>query len=246
MSEAAAATDESPGLSQIERAVDTFVEPSKTFADIKRSRSWWLPFLVISLLGYVFIFAAMQHIGMDTITDNVIKNNPRSAARLSTQTPEQQAQTLSFTKTIMQVSFAGLPVWVLVTNALLALLLWVGFSFVLGGTTNYREMFVVSIFASLPTALGSLISTVVVFVADPQHYNISTPSPANLGFYLDAEAAAWVRSLLGSIDAFWLWSLALAAFGAAIVAKVKPIRGFILVFSAWAIYVLIKTGIAAL
>ena len=30
-----------PGLSEVERVVDTFVAPSKTFADIGRSSKWW-------------------------------------------------------------------------------------------------------------------------------------------------------------------------------------------------------------
>ena len=246
MSEIPAAVEESPRLSQVERVIDTFIEPSKTFADIKRSRSWWLPFLVIVVLGYGFTFAAMRHIGMETIAANALKSNPRNAERMSQQTPAQQSQTLAVTRTIMQVSFLALPVWVLVFNALLGLMLWAGFAFLLGGTTTYPEMFAVSIFSSLPNALGSLASTVAVFIADPEHYNISTPSPANLGYYLDAEATAWMRSLLGSVDLFWLWSLALAAFGAAIVSKVKPRLGFLLVFSVWAIFVLIKTGVAAL
>ena len=38
--------EEVTGLSQVERVVDTFVAPSKTFADILRSTSWWLPFLI--------------------------------------------------------------------------------------------------------------------------------------------------------------------------------------------------------
>lgn len=247
MSEAAAvATEGSPGLSQIERVIDTYIEPSKTFADIKRSRSWWLPFLLIVLLGYGFVFVAMQRIGMDTITANVLKNNPKNAARMSTQTPEQQAQTVAMTKNIMQGSFAALPVWVLAANAVLALLLWAGFGFVLGGTTNYGEMFAVAIFASLPNALGSVVSAVAAFVADPQQYNISTPSPANLGYFLGADAAPWMRALLGSMDVFALWSLVLAGFGGAIVAKVKPSRGILMVLGAWLVYVLVKTGFAAL
>ena len=30
-------------LSQTERVVDTFLAPTKTFADVLRSASWWLP-----------------------------------------------------------------------------------------------------------------------------------------------------------------------------------------------------------
>jgi len=37
----------------------------------------------------------------------------------------------------------------------------------------------------------------------------------------------------------------LAGFGGAIVSKVKPLRGVMLVLIVWILYVLVKTGIAA-
>ena len=40
-----------PGLSQVERVVDTFVAPTKTFKDILRDSSWWLPYLLGALVG---------------------------------------------------------------------------------------------------------------------------------------------------------------------------------------------------
>jgi hypothetical protein len=42
-----------------------------------------------------------------------------------------------------------------------------------------------------------------------------------------------------------LWSLALSGFGGAIVAKVKPMRGVLLVFGLWLLFVIVKTGLAA-
>ena len=139
----------------------------------------------------------------------------------------------------------GSPLVILAVNALFALLLWFGFAFVLGGTTNYREMFAVSIFASLPNALNSVIAIVTVLVSDPQTYNLNLPSPSNLAYFLSTDSAAWLLSIGKSLDVFSLWSLALAGFGGALVAKVKPIRGVAMVFGVWVIYVLVKTGIAA-
>lgn len=139
----------------------------------------------------------------------------------------------------------GSPLVVLVVNALFALLLWGGFAFVLGGSTTYGEMFAVSIFASLPNALNSVIAIVTVFVSDPQSYNLNIPSPASLAYFLSTDSAAWLLSLGKSLDVFSLWTLALAGFGGALVAKVKPIRGIAMVFGVWILYVLVKTGIAA-
>jgi hypothetical protein len=238
-------TQHSQNLSQGERVVNTFIEPSKTFNDIKRNQSWWLPFLIIALLGYGFCFTAVQHVGWQSLTTNVLKSQPRNAERLDKASPAEQAQMLSVTKGFMEGFMVGSPLVILIVNALFALLLWGGFAFVLGGTTNYREMFAVSIFASLPNALNSVIAIVTVLVSDPQTYNLNIPSPANLAYFLSTDSAAWLLSVGKSLDVFSLWALALAGFGGALVAKVKPIRGIAMVFAVWLLYVLVKTGIAA-
>src|ERR1700677_1450095 len=46
-----------PGLSQVERVVDTFIAPTKTFTDILRSTTWWLPFLLAVLVTLAVAFA---------------------------------------------------------------------------------------------------------------------------------------------------------------------------------------------
>jgi hypothetical protein len=232
-------------LSQLERVVDTFIEPSKTFNDIKRNRSWWLPFLILAVLGYVFSFVAVQHVGWDSLVVNVLKSNPRNAEKLDKGTPAEQAQLISVTKGFMEGFMAGSPVVVLALSALFALVLWGCFSFVLGGATTYGEMFAVSIYASLPAALGTLIAIATLLASDPQAYNISVPSPATLAYFLDPGAAGWLKSLGTSLDIFSLWSLGLSGFGGAIVAKVKPARGILLVFGLWLLYVLVKMGITA-
>jgi hypothetical protein len=236
---------DAPHLSQIERVVNTFIEPSKTFSDIKRNRSWWLPFLILVVLGYGFCFAAVQHVGWESLTTNVLRSQPKNAERLDKSTPAEQAQMLSVTKGIMEGFMVGSPAVVLILNALIALLLWGGFAFVLGGTTTYGEMFAVAIFAALPNTLNSLVSIVTAFVSDPQTYNLNVPSPASLAYFLDASAAPWLMSLAKSLDVFSLWGLALAGFGGAIVSRVKPLRGIMLVFGVWLLYVIVKVGIAA-
>ncbi|HZD46837.1 MAG TPA: YIP1 family protein [Acidobacteriaceae bacterium] len=232
-------------LSQVERVVNTFIEPSKTFADIKRNRSWWLPFLILAVLGYIFCFVAVQHVGWESLTTNVLKSQPRNAERLDKANPAEQAQMLAVTKGFMVGFMVGSPVVVLAVNALIALLLWAGFAFVLGGSTTYGEMFAVAIFAALPNALNSLVAIVTVFASDPQGYNLNLPSPANLAYFLSSDSAAWLLAMAKSLDVFSLWSLVLAGFGGAIVAKVKPLRGIVLVLGVWILYVLVKTGIAA-
>jgi Yip1 domain len=241
MQEQTAIPNDVPALSPAARVINTYIEPRATFTDLRRNRSWWLPLLIVVVMAYIFVGAATQHIGFDTIVHNVMRSNPR----FESQTPAQQAQTAAVTKGIMQVSLAGTAVVILIFIAITALLLWVGFRFILGGSTSYQDMFAVAVFASLPGALSSLVATVAVFAGDPEHYNIAIPSPTNLAFFLEPDSAAWLRSLLSSLDLFSIWSLLLMAFGGAIVARVPPRKGILLVVGVWAAYVIIKTAASA-
>ena len=78
-------------LSQMERVVDTFVAPSKTFRDINRSASWWLPFLIVVIASYAFIFVVDKKVGFDRVTENQVRLNPKRADQLD-QLPAEQRE----------------------------------------------------------------------------------------------------------------------------------------------------------
>jgi hypothetical protein len=236
---------DAPNLSQTERVVNTFIEPSKTFNDIKRNRSWWLPFLIMAVLGYIFCVVAVQHVGWDSLVTNAMKSSPRNVERMDKATPAELAQMVSVGKVFTQVIMAATPLVILIINAIIALLLWGGFAFVLGGVTTFGEMFTVAMFAALPNALSTLASIATIFASDPQGYNINVKSPACLAYFLDPTASAWLKSLGMSLDLFSIWSLILAGLGGALVAKVKPARGIAMVVIVWLLFVIIKVGIAA-
>lgn len=237
--------DNTPPLTQMERVANTFFAPSKTFADIRRNRSWWLPFLLIAVFGYVFSGVALKRIGVDGLAESAMRSNPAQYEKMQAQPPEQRARVLSITRISMQAGFVAFPVIQLLSAAVLALLLWAGFNFILGGTSTYGGMYAVAMFAFLPSILKSLLSVGTMFLADPDSFNISDPVGTNPGYYLSTDAAAWLKSLLGSLDLFTIWTVFLFALGGAIVARVKPASGYALVFGAWLLIVLVKVGFAA-
>jgi ATP-dependent Zn protease len=79
MSDTASTTGvpDSTALSPVERVVNTYIEPSKTFEDIKRNRSWWLPFVILLVLGWIFCYGAMKHVGGDMMATNILKSQLR-------------------------------------------------------------------------------------------------------------------------------------------------------------------------
>ena len=239
------AFDEQPPLTHVDRVLDTFVAPSKTFADIRRNHSWWLPYVILTIFSYLFTLTALTHIGPQALAESAIRNNPSQNERLQQASPEQRAQTLRITATVMRVSFFGWPIFVLLLTALGALLLWMGFNFILGGTATYAGMFTVMMFAWLPSVFRSVLSTTMLFLGDPETFNINDPIGTNPGFYMGPGSAAFLKSVLSSLDVISIWIFILMAIGGAIVARVKIRSGVILVFTTWLIVVLLRAAVIA-
>ncbi len=237
--------DTQPPLSEVQRVTDTFFAPSRTFADIRRNRSWWLPFLLLVVFGYAFSFSLVQRLGPAGIADSALRADAKKYDKFKELPAEQQAMQRTMIGKVTTYSLYSFPLLQLVFLAFSALLLWVGFNFILGGSSTWPQMFAVAAFASLPGLLRAVLGVIMLYVGDLDSFNLQDPAGTNPGYYLGSTAAPWLHSFLGSFDVFTLWVLFLSALGAAIVARVKKSTGYTLVFGVWFVYVLVKTGVAA-
>jgi hypothetical protein len=237
-----------PGLSQWQRVANIFSAPSKTFEDIKRgNRSWWLPFLIMALVGYILFAAVTTKIGMQAVVDNQVKMDPKAEERMAQATPEQREVSDKIALNITKGIFIGNPLLLLLFTAILTVGLWGTINFVFGGKASYGSIFVVWMYAGLPSIVKTLLGTVVIYAgAAPESFNIKNFAPTNLGAFLNPmETNKALYSLASSIDAITIWTLVLVGIGTAIVAGVKRSSGYIAVFGWWAIFVLVGVGWAA-
>jgi len=236
------------GLSQWQRVAYVFSAPSKTFEDIKcGNKSWWLPVVIFALVGYIFFAAVYTKIGMQQVVDNQISLDPAKAEKMAQAPPETRALTNKISLIVTEVAFVASPVIVLIVVALGTLGLWATINFVFGGKATYGNLFVVWLYAGLPAIIKSLLGTVTIFAGTaPESFNINNFSPTNVAAFLNPmDTNKALYALLGSLDVVTIWTLALLAIGTATVAGVKRGSGYIAVFGWWAIFVVIKVGIAA-
>src|ERR1035438_1349466 len=109
MDEVAAVVEETTGLSQVERVVNVFVAPAKTFRDILRSTSWWLPFLLMLVSSIATAFVGQRQVGFAQAYENQVRMSPNAQERMANLTPEQKAQSdkisVAITKYITYGSF---------------------------------------------------------------------------------------------------------------------------------------------
>ena len=233
-------------LSQLERVADTFIAPTKTFTDILRDQSWWLPFVLIAVVSYGFLFTVQTKVGWNTVVENTLRQDPKAAERMANATPEGRAQARKFTLAIIKYTFYASPLLAIISAAFIALILWGTISGVFGGKTTFGHVFAVWMYGTLPVLIKSLLVIIALLAGlDADAFNLSNPVGTNAGYFLPADSAKWLMTLATSIDITWLWSLALVGIGLAIVSRVKRSLGLAAVFGWWVLILVVRVGYAA-
>jgi hypothetical protein len=232
-------------LSQVERVVDTFVAPSKTFTDILRNSSWWLPFLLLVVVTLGNSAVVEKQVGWGRVAENQIHQSPKQEEALANLTPEQRASRMQISTTVTRYISYGSFVFILVFVAIFALIYWASFNFGLGAKTTFAQMFAVCMYASLPRLLIGLLSIVtLLFGNSAESYDIRNPVGTNLAYYMPDSAPA-LKAALAFFDVIGLWQLVLLVIGTAIVAKVSTGKAAAVVVGWWVLGLLISVGIAA-
>jgi len=242
-------TPAASGLTQLQRVTNVFSAPSKTFEDIKRgNKSWWMPFLIMAIVGYIFFAAVATKVTMQTVVDNQIKlAGEKQQEQMAKMSPDQRAMQAKISLYVTEGVFAAGPVFVLLVAAIVALVLWGTINFVFGGKATFGSVFAVWFFANLPSVIKSLLGIVVIFAGNTETFDIKNFAPTNVAAFLPVmETNKAIYSLASSIDIVTIWSLILMGMGLAIVAGVKRTSGYIAVFGWWAIVVLFGVAVAAI
>jgi hypothetical protein len=232
------------GLSQVERVVDTFVAPTKTFVDILRDSSWWLPFLLMVIVTLGATVVVDKQVGFERVAENQVHQNPKQEDRMSSLTPEQRAaQMQGMTKGYRYTSY-GSFVFILLFVAIGAGLYMASFNFGLGAQTTFGQMLAVWMYASLPKLLlGLLTILTLMFGANAESYDMRNPVGTNLAYYLP-DAGPALKAALSFFDVISFWQLALLVLGTAIVAKVSKGKAAAVVLGWWVVGMVISVGIA--
>ena len=110
-------------LSEGARILNTFIAPSKTFTDLRRSAQWWAPFLLMVIVSIFMVYSVGQKIGFRKVTENQLQMAPKQAAQLDNLPADQREQQLEKrtigTKYISYVfPVITLIIWVIIATAL--------------------------------------------------------------------------------------------------------------------------------
>ncbi len=207
-----------PGLTEPQRLINTFIAPSKTFADIRRNASWWVPWLVSAIFALGFGIVAVQKVDMTRFVQQQIEKSPSAQQRMERLTPEQRAQGVALQATITKVTFYLIPLFALIVGLVVAAIIMAIFNFMLGAEVSFSRALAVTFYAGVPGILKSILLIVsLIASADPSTIDIAgNPMPTNLAFFMDPQGNKFIYSILGSLDIFTIWFVVLLGMGFAL------------------------------
>jgi Yip1 domain len=238
-----------PGLSQMERVIDAFTAPSKTFTDIKNGHtSWWLPLVLFIIVGTGLWAVVNAKVGWTTIAENGVKMSPKASEAMDKLTPEQRQSQMKISGMAQEGIWALAPIWVLVMNLIGAGVLLGTINFGFGGKASFGKVLAVTWYAGLPGLIKLVIGAIGLFAGvAPDAFLPQNPAGTNLGYYMNPlEANKVLFTLATAIDPITIWTMFLIAIGLSTVAGVKRSAGYTAVFGWWFLMLLISIGATAM
>jgi len=208
-----------PALSEIERVVDTFIAPRKTFMDLRRSASWWLPFLLAIIATTAFMLTVEKKVGWDAVV-NYTFNHASFMQRIPAE--QKPAVIDKQIKSAHNRLYTG-PIYTLVFAAIFAALLLATFNFALDAQVKYKTVLAVLFYGWLPKLVTSALAILVMFVGvEPEGFDMENPVATHLGAILGTNTdSRYLYHLLASVDLISIWCIFLIGLGMATIANKK-------------------------
>jgi hypothetical protein len=234
-------------LSEGSRIVNTFIAPSKTFTDLRRSASWWAPFLLLSIVSVAFFYVVDQKIGFRKVVENQVEASPKATRQVEQLPPDQRSQAINRQAARVRYFCYAYPGVILLWNLIIAAVLFASFKFGVSAAVKFKTSYAIVMYASLPLLLKTVLATISVAAgADPDSFNLQNPVATNPGYFLSPANSPFLYSVATALDIFMIWTLILTAIGFTCVSKLKRSTAMTIVFGWYIIFTLGAAGLAAL
>lgn len=234
-------------LSEVQRIINVFFSPSKTFTDLRRNASWWGPFLLVVIVSVLFVSVVDQKVGFRKTVENQLRTQPKQADQLEKMSPEDREKNMQARTTGTKYFSYGFPLILLIIWAIMAGLLYATLKFGVSADVTFKALFALVIYAGLPGLFKSLLAMLSLLAGvSGDSFTFQNPVATNPGYFIDPTTNPVLYAFASSFDIFSLWTIVLVAIGITCVAKVKSGTAYAVAFGWFGVGILFGTGLAAL
>ena len=243
MSTAAPTVDPAvPNKSSAWMLASIWFEPARVFEQVARTPRWWIPLAILTVAALVYLTAFSKHVGWETFMRHELESN----SRFESMSVEQREQVIAMQLRVAPIfGYVGTLTGISAAAAIIAAVLMLVFKYLLDAPSTFSQAFGVVSWSMLPTLLNTCAALAVMFMVPTPEFDLKNPVGTNIGYYLGADSAAWLKSLLTSIDFFSIWTMLLLATGMSVITRKSWGTSLGAILIPWGFYVVIKTAFAA-
>jgi hypothetical protein len=244
---APAVEPEPAGMGEFSRLTGVFFEPGKTFADIAERPNFWVPLILMMVASIAFTTTISQRIGWDRVVRQQIESR---MARMTDQQREAVTKTMDMQVRIASISgyvggVIGVPLYYLIVGGILLGIV----RGIMSAPVRFKQAFAIMCYASLPGLVFTVLAIAVMFLKNPDDFNLQNPLVFNPGAFMDPQSTSkFLHSVASSLDLFTIWTILLLAVGLKAAGGKKLSFGGSLTAVAlpWAIWVLVRGSLAGM
>ena len=241
-----ASEPEPKGLGEASRLTGVFFEASKTFEDIAARPGFWAPLIIIIVVALVYTTLFAQHVGWE----RMMRHQMELSTRAQQMTPEQREQGLQVQLKVVPIfAYVGVLVGIPLTNMIWAAILLGIVKGIMSAPVKFKQVFAVVCYGSLPGVIFMLLAIAVMFMKDPNDFNLQNPLVFNPGAFMDPTTSSkFLYSLASSLDLFTIWTMLLIGTGLKQAGgkQLSMAGAMTAVFLPWAVWTLGKASLAGL
>jgi hypothetical protein len=237
---------EPAGMGTFARLAGVIFEPKKTFEDIALRPTFLVPLALVIVFGLAFMVFYSQRVGWEKTVRDKIESSSQSQQLSS----EQKAQQITVGAKIAPIfGYVGVIVGTPVMDLAVAGILLGIAAGMMSAPLKFKQVFAAVCWSYVVTCISMALSVVVMFLKNPEDFDINNPLIFNLGALFEPNMPTkFIHSVASSIDLFPFWVIFLMAtglkaaggkrfsFGSALTAVVLP----------WGVYVLGKSAMSAI
>ena len=221
------------------RLASVLFAPAKTFESIVRR-----PTGVVALLVFVLLALAVTMVVTPRLDIGEMMRASMEESGREVDAEQLESMTAFMEKFQWPMAIGSALIFQPAMYFLMALIFWITFK-VVGGELGYQTSLAVTLHGLVPGAVAALISIPVVLGSESLEYEAVKSGSllaSNAAVFAPEDAGPAWTSVLGSLDVFSLWSLALLVIGYRLAARVTRGTAIGVVVGLWLVYVLGKAA----
>lgn len=227
-------------MSEPARLAGVYFSPGAAMADIvARPQRWFIPLILVMVVQLIFMNQFGKRVGWERAVRQQIENN----SQIQQLPPEKKQEAIDrgvkIGGTMAYVgAIAGPPVVAVIMAGILMFVMNA-----MGGAARFVQSLAIVCYGSLINLLAGVLAIGVLFLKNPEDFDIQNPLAFNVGAFVPETAPKWLAALGSSLDVFSFWSMAVLAFGYAATSRKmtwgKALTG---ILGLWAVVVVCKVG----